>query len=315
MDQFPPLQTKVSPSRQFFILLGLVSLGFLLASFVSIIAILVIPGASPEAVVSADPSMAGLMQWLQVASTLCIFLIPVLLFKLIVHPSGDYLKFKKRSSFIIWLIVIGLALSAIPTADLLTSLTEHIPISAALKTRFEQMEEQYNSQMLLMLQLDSFSGYLKSLILIALLPAVFEELLFRGCLQQIMLKWTQKTLPAILITSIIFSAIHGSYFGFLPRVFIGLLLGYVFFYGRNIWLNMLIHFINNGMIITVLYYQNLRTGSIKEALKSQTSTPLGFIGLVALILLFVYFIKLCRRQSISKNDQNQPVNPNPLSNS
>ena len=297
MGQFQQLNTKASPSRQFFILLGLVSLGFLLAGFIMIIAIKLVPGASLESISMGDRNMLELSQWMQVISTLCIFFIPVALFKIIVHPREDYLKIKKKSPAVLWLLALGVALAAIPSADLFTRLTEQIPISLSMKAHFQQMEDKYNSQMLLMLQLDSFLYYLKSLILIALLPAIFEELLFRGCLQQIMVKWVNKPFVAILITSIIFSAIHGSYYGFLPRIFIGMVLGYVFYYGRNIWLNMLIHFINNGMIITILYYQHLKTGSIEQALKSQSSLTLGLISVGALAIIWQLFTKMVHQQS------------------
>src|SRR5258706_11305222 len=69
--------------------------------------------------------------------------------------------------------------------------------------------------------------YIVSLLIIALLPAFFEEMLFRGSLQPVMISITKNTFAGILITSILFSAIHGSYYGFLPRVGLGLIIGYV----------------------------------------------------------------------------------------
>ena len=86
-----------------------------------------------------------------------------------------------------------------------------------------------------------------------------------------------------------------SYFGFLPRIFIGMLLGYVFYYGRNIGLNMIIHFINNGMIITVMFYQNLRTGSMEKALHAQTAPVLSIVGIAVLAALFYYFRQIAKR--------------------
>lgn len=295
MDQFPPSNIQISASRQFFILLGLVCFGLLFSVIVTIILVKVIPGASLDGIMNADPSLAGLARWLQVINTLLMFAVPALLFKLIVRPGRDYFRFNNKRPAILWLLAIALALAAIPAADLLTWLNEHIPISAQLKAHFKQMESRYDGQMLYMLQLNNWAGFLKSMILIALLPALFEELVFRGCLQQIMLNWIKKPFWAILVTSVIFSAVHMSYFGFLPRIFIGMLLGYVFYYGRNIGLNMIIHFINNGMIITVMFYQNLRTGSMEKALHAQTAPVLSIVGIAVLAALFYYFRQIAKR--------------------
>jgi len=292
MDKYPSSKIKISHTGQFFLLIGLVCFGLLLGGMVSFIMIMVTPGASLQGITDGDPDMASLARWMQIISTFVIFAVPALLFKLIVRPGRDFFRFNNKRPLILWGLAILIALATIPAADLFTWLNQHIPISGGLKTRFEQLEKTYDKQMLFMLQLDSWGGFLKSLILIALLPAIFEELLFRGCLQQVMVSWLKRPFWAILLTSIIFSAVHASYFGFLPRIFIGMILGYVFFYGRNIGLNMIIHFINNGLIITVMFYQNKTTGSMEDALKSQSATWMAYLGLVALIFLFYYFRKV-----------------------
>lgn len=295
MDQFPPSKLKVSARRQFFILIGMVCFGLLFSGIISVIMISATPGASIESITNGDPAFAELARWMQIISTFCIFAAPAFLFNLFVKPGPDYFKLKNSRPWLLWLLAIGLALTAISATDLVSWLQEQIPVAPHLKARFDEMEATYDQQMLYMLQLDSWGGFIKSLILIALLPALFEELLFRGCLQQIMVKWMKRPFWAILITSIIFSAIHGSYFGFLPRLFIGMLLGYVFYYGRNIGLNMIIHFINNGVIVAVLFYQNQKSGSLEEALHTQSSVALGIASMAALIVLFIYFRQVALR--------------------
>lgn len=316
MAQFPSTKLQISGSRQFFILLGLVCFGLLFSGIISLIMISSTPGATLDGITKGDPAFAELARWMQIISTFCIFAGPAFLFNLIVKPAPDYFQLKTRRPRSLWLLAIGLALAAISATDLVSLLQQQIPISASLKAHFQQMEATYDQQMLYMLQLDNWGGFIKSIILIALLPAIFEELLFRGCLQQILFKWIKKPFWAILVTSILFSAIHGSYFGFLPRIFIGMLLGYVFFYGRNIGLNMLIHFINNGVIVTVLFYHHLKSGSLKEVLNSQSSIPMGVVSMVILVVLFYYFRKL----AVQNNNQSSNVDiysshkQNPLDN-
>lgn len=312
MATFPSSKIHISPVGQFFLLVGLVCFGLLIAGMISVVMIMTTPGATLEGITDGDPDLASTARWLQIISTFCMFAAPALLFRLIVRPGKDYFKFNNKRPFALWGLAVLIAMATIPTADLFVWLNEHIPLSSAAKQRFLQMEDTYEKQMLYMLQLDDWLGYLKSMILIALLPAVFEELLFRGCLQQVMLQLVKRPFWAILITSVIFSAIHGSYFGFLPRIFIGIILGYVYFYGRNIGLNMLIHFINNGLIITVMFYKNLTTGHMEEALKSQSSSWLAVVGLAALVPLFLYFRKRALQTPPSEASRLEDDPPKPF---
>ena len=93
------------------------------------------------------------------------------------------------------------------------------------------------------------------MIVIALIPAVGEELTFRGVLQQGL---TRRMNPhvAILLSSAIFSFIHFQFYGFLPRLFLGMLLGYMFYTSGALWTSMLMHFLNNGFAVVVYYLNN-----------------------------------------------------------
>ena len=105
-----------------------------------------------------------------------------------------------------------------------------------------------------MLNVDTFGGLLLNLLIIALIPAVGEELTFRGVLQQGL---TRKMNPhvAIILSAAIFSFIHFQFYGFLPRMFLGILLGYMFYVSGSVWTSITMHFVNNGTAV-VLYYLN-----------------------------------------------------------
>ena len=106
-----------------------------------------------------------------------------------------------------------------------------------------------------MLNVDTIGGLLFNLLIIALIPAIGEELTFRGVLQQGL---TRRMNPhiAILLSSAIFSFIHFQFYGFLPRMFLGMLLGYLFYTSGSLWTSMLMHFINNGCAVVVYYLNN-----------------------------------------------------------
>ncbi|HTN37716.1 MAG TPA: CPBP family intramembrane glutamic endopeptidase [Arachidicoccus sp.] len=298
MPDYSPARMEISAPRQLLVLFGLVCIGLLLGGFASFLMITLTPGASLDDLNNGNTAFIGLLGWMQALGTFCLFALPALLFNLFLHPRKDYFYARKRRPASLWLLAILLAICALTATDLFAHLNEWIPISANMRAHFQRMEANYDQQMLHLLQLKDFSQYLISLLLIALLPALFEELLFRGTLQQILLKWFGHPFWAILVTSIVFSAIHMSYFGFLPRLFLGILMGYVFYFGKSIWLNIIIHFMNNGLVITLLYYWQQKKGSMEEAMHITAPFSLEILGLVALIGLFFLFRQVALKKGI-----------------
>ena len=156
-----------------------------------------------------------------------------------------------------WLILIGAALMfvSIPVTATLTSWNESMDFGGILQPLedfLKALEETAKVATEQMLKADTFGGLLLNLVIIALIPAVGEELTFRGVLQQSL---TRKMNPhiAILLSAAIFSFIHFQFYGFLPRMFLGMLLGYMFYTTNSLWTSILMHFLNNGSAV-VLYY-------------------------------------------------------------
>ena len=112
-----------------------------------------------------------------------------------------------------------------------------------------------------MLNVNTFGGLLLNLLVIALIPAIGEELTFRGVLQQGLMRKMNPHV-AIVLSAAIFSFIHFQFFGFLPRMFLGLLLGYMFYITNSLWTSILMHFVNNGTAVVVYYLNNKGTISI-----------------------------------------------------
>lgn len=110
------------------------------------------------------------------------------------------------------------------------------------------------------------------LIGISLIPAIAEETLFRGFIQtNIERSGKTKTRPyiAIVITSILFAAVHASPLNFPGLLSIGLVLGWLAYRTSDLRVSMLAHAINNGLIVLAVYFFS---GS-KSALDSITGTP------------------------------------------
>ena len=158
-----------------------------------------------------------------------------------------------------WIILIGAALMlvSIPVTNQLTLWNESMTLGAAfekLEDYLKTLEEAAQATTERMLNVDTIGGVLLNLLVIAMIPAIGEELTFRGMLQQSL---TRKINPhvAIILSAAIFSFIHFQFYGFLPRMFLGILLGYMFYITGSLWTSILMHFLNNGSLV-ILYYLN-----------------------------------------------------------
>ena len=166
-----------------------------------------------------------------------------------------------------WLILIGVALMfvSVPLSTRLTTWNESMDfggIFAKLEEYLKLLEDTAQAATEKLLDVDSIGGLLFNLVVIALIPAIGEELTFRGVLQQSL---TRKMNPhvAIILSAAIFSFIHFQFYGFLPRMFLGILMGYMFYITNSLWTSMLMHFVNNGTAVVLYYLSN--KGVIEDA--------------------------------------------------
>lgn len=153
-----------------------------------------------------------------------------------------------------WMLLIGIALMfvSLPLTNILGTWNEKANFGESLETLLKMLEDAAGDLTERMLQVDTIWGLLGNLLVIALIPAIGEELTFRGVLQQSLTRRCNPHL-AIWLSAFIFSFIHFQFYGFLPRMFLGLILGYMFYYSGSLWTSILMHFINNGTAVVVAY--------------------------------------------------------------
>lgn len=160
-----------------------------------------------------------------------------------------------------WLLLLGIALMfiSLPVTNQLTRWNEAMSFGGVfekLEEYLKMLEETAAATTEKMLNVDTIGGLLLNLLVIALIPAVGEELTFRGVLQQGLCR-KMNPHAAIILSAAIFSFIHFQFYGFLPRMFLGILLGYMFYITGSIWTSIAMHFVNNGTAV-VVYYLNHR---------------------------------------------------------
>lgn len=166
-----------------------------------------------------------------------------------------------------WIIIVALALMfvSIPLTTTLTTWNEGMHLGGAfsgIEKWMKELEETAQALTDKMTNVDTIGGLLLNLLVIALIPAVGEEMTFRGVIQQSL---TRRMNPhiAIILSAAIFSFFHFQFFGFFPRLFLGILLGYMFYITGSLWTSILMHFVNNGAAVTLYYLGNI--GVIEDA--------------------------------------------------
>jgi membrane protease YdiL (CAAX protease family) len=134
------------------------------------------------------------------------------------------------------------------------------------------------------------AAFVINIVLLALLPAIGEEWLFRGHLQKYFAGWTKSIHIAIFITSLLFAAMHLQFMSFLPRFFLGIILGYLFYYGGNLWYSIIGHFTNNFLALLFMHTKDAESvvsnqTELQQVINFSLGVALSGLGVIALLYL------------------------------
>lgn len=136
---------------------------------------------------------------------------------------------------------------------------------------------------------ENFGVLIFNIIVIAVIPAISEELIFRGVFQRIFYGFFKSAHPAIWLTAFLFSAVHLQFYGFIPRFILGLVLGYLFFWSGNLCLPMISHFVNNAFPVIVIYVQGMdRLNSPTDIQQWHQAIYLPLSVAISLLILFYF---------------------------
>ena len=254
-----------------------------------------------------NPAYRSVFQWIQVVSTFFVFFVPSwFMAQYMSRKPFAFLGYNTYFSRQQYLLTVLVMLAALPVVGAMGDLNKMIPLSAELAERFKELERQYNDQVKVLADIRTPGDYIVSLLLMALAPAVFEEMLFRGGMQHLLFRGTKRMWVAILFTSIVFSAIHLSFFGFLPRLLLGVVLGLIFHWSGSLWLPILGHFVNNAVAVTQLYWYLRQGKTLEQAMDESFPIWWAVLGLAALIGLLMRFYSqslVDRKERVPAEDQ------------
>lgn len=286
--------TERNPFGSLFLLLLLVFAGAIVFTGVSFGVGTLIYGSESVLNMSYDNfSNIELLKLIQIITSIGMFIIPALIYaKLQNKDWKGYLNLVPVPFYLIVLTVL-ISLAASPALDYSSQLNKLMKLPAFLKDLEawmllkEMKMEELTKQLISM---STIPVLLVNLLMLAIIPAIGEELIFRGGLQRIFSRWTGNYHIAIWLTAIIFSTIHFQFYGFLPRMLLGAMFGYLLVWGGSLWLPIIGHFLNNAIAVFTAYWYQSQGLSIDKMFESEPiNIPLVLISFVLFSGLFWYF--------------------------
>ena len=242
-----------TPIKQVFILLMLLFVSFIFFNALGMIGVSFID--APSLSDFENTATIHSLKFLQAISSIGIFIVPPFLFVYLTSKSLNFTKVSRQQ----FLLTVAIMCFSLPLINALALWNEGLHLPYFLSSLEDWMRSAENQAMQIteaFLKVDHWSGLLLNILIIGVIPALGEELLFRGVIQKELFSINGKIHLSIWITAFLFSAMHLQFLGFIPRFLIGGLLGYLFYWSGSIWLPILAHFVNNAGAVILSYFIN-----------------------------------------------------------
>ena len=301
-----------SPEIQILLFIGMIFV-FYFFSFVAAVvlayAIWGINMAAPGAISDLNnPVVLSTLKFVQIIGSFGTFILPPFLFaKLLPAKPSSFLGLNKNTNLRMYATVFLMVILSIPLINILSDWNSRLILPAFLKdleTMMRNAESNAEKITQAFLKANKISGLLLNILMVAILPALGEELVFRGVLQKLFIHATKNAHWGIIISAMLFSAMHFQFYGFLPRALLGVLFGYIYLWSKSIWLPMFAHFINNGGALLLSYLQNNKIIIAEpEKIGINSNSPIWIMPLSLLLTtVCIYYLYRNKSTNSSKNE-------------
>jgi uncharacterized protein len=219
-----------------------------------------------------------------------LFILPALTFAYLQVGKNwiEVFRFKRNLQLKSVFLSIMLLLAAFPMAQWLYKMNYAVDMPDS----WVKTDLQATQKVMQLMEMHTPTELLFNLLIIAIVPAIGEEMIFRGLVQQSLGRATQSHWWAIGVSAVIFSASHCQFLGFLPRVLLGVLLGYIFYHTQNLWYSIIAHGVFNGIQVITFYAMPER---IQQLAPSKTEVSLfAAIGSMILMILIGALLRKAR---------------------
>jgi uncharacterized protein len=255
---------------------------------------------------SMDNNTVNALKFFNLFATIGTFLAPALIMPQIMRRNtSESLTLNKPVDWKFLLYITAIYAAIYPFLEWTLSMNQNIQFPSFMQeigNKMRLQDEAIQVLTLRFLQMSNVKDLILNLVVIAFIPAFIEELFFRGLVQNLVHKWLKNIHVTIIFTAIFFSAIHMQFLGILPRVILGLILGYVYFWSGSIWSSIFFHFLNNAtaVVLVFLSQQNFINYKIDEPMNSSNIVIILSFGISALICL--YLAKRYSKKRDNKDD-------------
>lgn len=237
-----------------------------------------------------DPLVVSFDKFMQILSQFGLFLVPGILYIYLFDNSiKNSFKFKDKSKVLYVLFSILLIIFCFPIINNLSELNLHLKLPEVFKNFENWMKQSEDNAAVItdaFLKTTDTKNLIINIFMIAIIPAIAEELIFRGIFLKIFVDWTKNIAVGIIISSVVFSSFHMQFYGFLPRFVLGLLLCYLFIWTKSIWYPIIAHFFNNLAGVLLSYFSNLKLINTQRIENIGTQKSDIFILIISFLLVF-----------------------------
>ena len=233
----------------------------------------------------SDPDSMNLLKYFQVFQSIGLFIVPPLIVAWFFHESiSVYLSLSRKPMLPAIILVVLLIFIINPFINFTGAINAemHFPEwMSGVERWMRNAEDTAEKLTKAFLKVDTIGGLLLNLFMIAVLPALGEELLFRGVIQKLFSQITRNLHWGIWISAALFSALHMQFYGFIPRLLLGGMFGYLLVWSSSLWLPIIAHFINNAAAVILLYM--IDKGQIDPRIE-EFGTGEWYVALFSLIM-------------------------------
>ncbi|MBS1646313.1 MAG: CPBP family intramembrane metalloprotease [Bacteroidetes bacterium] len=251
----------------------------LLLYFFMCFGLMLMDSGAPQ--VTEDTKTINLLKIMQVLMSTVLFILPATLFcRFLREERSAFLNLNHLPRFYFVFASISAVLLSMPAVSGLEAFNTqmHLPQSFSAIEQWARAKEDSATQITLLFFVDkSWYGLVSNILVMAFVAALSEEIFFRGLLQQMLIKNKMNAHIAIALTAFLFSAFHLQFFGFIPRMLLGMVLGYLYYLTQNLWVSVIAHFCNNAFAVIAMHFYSEEVTSPK--------TPTTGLSAVLFILL------------------------------
>lgn len=243
----------------------------------------------------------NVLRLLQIGQTIGMFLVPAWVLAWIFGKKpGTYLKTNKGFLIISLILVVVMVFLIQPFINLTAVANRLLVLPSSMNdVQTWMMESEKSAEINTLAFLEVSSGWILvfNIVMVGVLPAIAEEFFFRGVIQKLFVDWSKNLHLGILFSALLFSAFHMQFYTFLPRLIMGIYLGYLFVWSGSMWIPVFAHFVNNSVGVVGIYL--LHNNYLGEQIEATELTgSLIITGLISVVIC-TGLLLLIRKKSLA----------------